>query len=87
MHIIYNRRITGEFLHRMEGDIFFKKRDSNFFSRSSMWGGEISDISYTSGAAGEGCTSRRLSSIRIDYVEDSASFSSWTTSPERQRPG
>ena len=45
---------------------------------SSMWGYEISDISYTSGAAREGITPRRLSSIRIVCVEDYASSSCLT---------
>ena len=48
------------------------------YSGSSMWGDEISEISYTYGATGEGVTPRRLSSIQIDYMEDSASSSSWT---------
>ena len=50
---------------------------------SAMWGDEISEISYTSGAAGEGVTPRRLSSLQIDYEEDYASSSSWKTSSER----
>ena len=52
-------------------------------SGSSMWGDEISEISYTSGAVGEGVTPRILSSIRIDCEEDFASSSFWTTSLER----
>ena len=39
----------------------------------AIWGYEISDISQTSGASGEGVTPRRLSSIQIDCVEDYAS--------------
>ena len=54
-----------------------------YSSGSAMWGVEISDISYTSGVAGEGVTPRRLSSIRIDCEEDYASSSYWTTSSER----
>ena len=52
------------------------------YSGSTMWGDEISEISYTSGGVKEGVTPRRVSSIRIDYVEDSASSSSWTTLSE-----
>ena len=83
MHRIYNRRITGEFLHRMEGEIFFNNRDSMSSSRSAMWGDEISENSYTSGATREGVTPRRLSSIWIDCEEDSASYSYWKNSSER----
>ena len=50
---------------------------------SSMWGDEISEISYTPEAAREGVTPRRLSSIRIVCEKDFASSSSWTTSWER----
>ena len=48
-----------------------------------MWGDDISDISYTFGAAGEGVIAGRLSWIRIDCEEDYASSSYWTTSLER----
>ena len=48
-----------------------------------IWGYEISDISWNSGASGEGVTTWRLSLIRIDYVEDFASSSSWKTSSKR----
>ena len=54
-----------------------------YSSGSSMWWDDISEISYTYEAAGEGVTPRRLSSIRIDCEEDSASSSSWTTSSKR----
>ena len=50
------------------------------YSGSDISRNEISKISYTSGPAGEGVTPRRLSSFRIDYEEDSAS---WKNSSER----
>ena len=42
-------------------------------SVSTIWEDEISEISWTSRASGEGVTAWRLSSIRIDWVEDSTS--------------
>ena len=54
-----------------------------YYFGSVVWEYEISDISYTSGATGEGVTTRRLSTFRIDWVEDSTSSSSWTSSSER----
>ena len=60
------------------GVFFFKNKDWMSSSRSSMWGDEILEISYTFGAAGEGFTPRRLSSIRIDCEETFASSLSST---------
>ena len=51
-------------------------------SGSAMWGDEISYISYTFGAAGEGVTLRIFSSIRIECEEYCASYSYWTNSSE-----
>ena len=52
-------------------------------SGSTVWEDEISDISLTSGATGEGITTTRLSTFQIDWVEDYVSSSYWTTSSER----
>ena len=45
-------------------------------SASVVWEYEISNITYNYGATGKGFTTRRLSTFRIDWVEDSASSSS-----------
>ena len=60
-------------------ECFYSKTEIRMSSSGSpISGNEISDISYTLGATGEGVTSRRLSSIRFDYRENYASSSSST---------
>ena len=56
--------------------VYVKNLTQMSSSVSTIWGDEISEISQISGATREGVTTRRLSTIRIDWVEDYASSSS-----------